>query len=142
MAKRDPIEGSPQATFTIHQRSLARLWGTGLISTDETLGCLLAYLVRHLSEQAAAATPKPSALQAGRQPHPVIFNTMVRQLGETFEALTGGDLDLWRVEGLWFWRWEDTRQQTTRGLASYSEALADALEQRYPSSFVVEEVRG
>ncbi|GAB4207264.1 MAG: hypothetical protein OHK0022_35300 [Roseiflexaceae bacterium] len=132
MAKRDPIDDNPQATFIIHPRSLAQLWGTGLLSTDETLGCLLAYLAHQGSEQ-AATTPTP----AERQPHPVIFNTMIRQLGETFEALTGGELDLWRAEGLWFWRWEDTRQQAPRGLAAYSEALADALEQRYPGTFLL-----
>ncbi|HEU4329002.1 MAG TPA: hypothetical protein VFS21_38040 [Roseiflexaceae bacterium] len=60
----------------------------------------------------------------------LVLNTVLRQLGDALDGLTGQQLDLWQSNGLWLWRWEDTGQQSPRGLASQGEALVDAVERR------------
>ncbi|GAB4210386.1 MAG: hypothetical protein OHK0022_43270 [Roseiflexaceae bacterium] len=64
------------------------------------------------------------------------LGTLLRQMGDALDALTGQQLELWHADGLWYWRWEDTDELARCGLASYGEALVDAIEQRYPDDLL------
>ncbi|HEU4327024.1 MAG TPA: hypothetical protein VFS21_28040 [Roseiflexaceae bacterium] len=60
---------------------------------------------------------------------------MLRQIGDTVDALAGPELDVWRTGGLWYWRWDDTHTLCAHGLGSLGEALTDAVERRHPETF-------
>ncbi|GAB4204557.1 MAG: hypothetical protein OHK0022_29800 [Roseiflexaceae bacterium] len=141
MASAEPCGCEPRATLALHPRLLSRFWGTGLLSTDETLGFLLAYLSAVQPEPAPAPDHQLNTQHSTLKTPAAALGALLRQVGDTLDALTGGELDLWRAEGLWFWRWTDTGQLCPRGLASQGEALVDALEQRYPAAFLPEEMR-
>lgn len=105
--------------------NLERLWSDGKLSSNELLRELLRFLMRQ--------QPEPSPDEGAPQ---VALGTMLRSLCDTLDALTGQQLDLWRVGDLWFWRWEDARIAADHGLRSMGEALGDAIERRYPRAFV------
>ncbi|HEU4326543.1 MAG TPA: hypothetical protein VFS21_25600 [Roseiflexaceae bacterium] len=72
----------------------------------------------------------------------IVLGSLLRQIGDVLDALTGQQLELWHAEGLWYWRWEDTDGQARCGLASYGEALVDAVERRYPDELLPAALRG
>ncbi|GAB4196537.1 MAG: hypothetical protein OHK0022_14150 [Roseiflexaceae bacterium] len=119
----DPKADRPQRRTELEE--LERLWSGGKLSSDELLGELLRFLVRRQAEpQRSEGMPQ------------AVLGVMLHSLCDTLDALTGQQLDLWRVGELWFWRWEDTRAMASHGLTSMGEALGDAIEQRYPRAFV------
>ncbi len=114
--------------------ALSDHWGKGLLSTDEAMGWLLAYLVRQSAAQ-IPATPKLNTQNSELKTPSEALGTLLRQIGDTVDALAGQELDLWRAGDLWHWRWQDTRGASAHGLRSLGEALADAVEQRHPTAF-------
>ncbi len=117
-------------------RELSEQWGQGLLSTDEALGSLLAYLARQ-SADAPPRTPELNTQHSELKTPSAALGTLLRQVGDTLDALAGPHLDLWRVGELWYWRWEDSCDLSAHGLRSLGEALADAVEQRHPGTFPV-----
>ncbi|HEU4324990.1 MAG TPA: hypothetical protein VFS21_17755 [Roseiflexaceae bacterium] len=135
-------------------RQLSEQWGKGLLSTDEAMGWLLAYLARQSADEPARApelntqnlelktpsdepahTPKLKTQNSKLKTPSEALGSLLRQIGDTLDALAGPHLDLWRVGDLWYWRWEDTCDLSAHGLRSLGEALADAVEQRHPGTF-------
>ncbi len=111
-------------------RELEHLWGGGKLSNEELIGCLLRYLARQ--EEQAKRQTQHSTLKTPS----FLLGTLLRQIGDVLDALTGQQLELWHAEGLWYWRWEDSDEQARCGLASYGEALVDAVERRYPDELL------
>ncbi len=121
----DPQAERPRRRTELEE--LERLWSEGKLSSNELLRELLHFLMRQRAGPAGPPVDE-GAPQA-------VLGAMLRSLCDTLDALTGQQLDLWRVGDLWFWRWEDTRAAASHGLASMGEALGDAIEQRYPRAF-------
>lgn len=129
---------------------LEHFWARGLISNDELLGCLLRHLVQLEQGQTGPATvvrleawedhpanaPAASSAPAVRTPHgstqqiqSLALNAL-RQIGKIVDGLTGQPFELWQANGLWYWRWDDTGEQSRHGLPTCGKALVDAIQRR------------
>ncbi|HEU4322552.1 MAG TPA: hypothetical protein VFS21_05325 [Roseiflexaceae bacterium] len=115
-------------------RTLSEHWGRGLLSTDEAVGWLLAYLARQSANEAPRASELKTQNSELKTPS-LVLGTLLRQIGDTVDALAGSQLELWRTGDLWHWRWQDTGGGAAHGLRSLGEAFADAVEQRHPATF-------